>query len=329
MSVRDPLISDIIVESINSNQLAIAVGITCSAVVSAYAAERKRILTRKSGLCALKPGRMYTYYQKTAKSIKYQVITGLFGLLSYEPTAIEYMQNCRINIDFGSQIRSDIEFYIPQLCSFAFDAKRANEKDYLHSVMEFIVTLCELDFELSHKVWFFLKSIEGNESVDKDAVKEKIKLIEDNSFNSEELLYIPNSGSLLHKINENNLQILYGDFLEGIDQSFHSEKASDLIIKCINEGALIKKCYTMQYSQDYDNETKQELLKGINPNAQIPANAIVIRPFIADHIKSQSIIEAEEERYLSNSSMIINRIEGILFYSKANQLFSEHIMGVA
>jgi len=42
----------------------------------------------------------------------------LMKLYAHKPEAIKELQKCRINPDFTSSFRTDLEFYIPQYCSF-------------------------------------------------------------------------------------------------------------------------------------------------------------------------------------------------------------------
>lgn len=42
----------------------------------------------------------------------------LIKLYSCQPDAIEALATCRINPDLKAAVRKDLEFFIPQLCSF-------------------------------------------------------------------------------------------------------------------------------------------------------------------------------------------------------------------
>jgi hypothetical protein len=46
------------------------------------------------------------------------IIDLLIALYAHQPDVISQLENQRINPDFTSQYRDDLEFYIPQLCSF-------------------------------------------------------------------------------------------------------------------------------------------------------------------------------------------------------------------
>ena len=42
----------------------------------------------------------------------------LISLYSCDPNAVESLAQCRINPDMSAPVRKDLEFFIPQLCSF-------------------------------------------------------------------------------------------------------------------------------------------------------------------------------------------------------------------
>lgn len=42
----------------------------------------------------------------------------LMRLYAHDATTLEDLKKCRINPDFRSKFRKDLEFFLPQLCSF-------------------------------------------------------------------------------------------------------------------------------------------------------------------------------------------------------------------
>ena len=42
----------------------------------------------------------------------------LMRMYAHQPGAIKDLEKCRVNPDFNSVFRDDLEFFIPQLCSF-------------------------------------------------------------------------------------------------------------------------------------------------------------------------------------------------------------------
>jgi len=63
-------------------------------------------------------------------------------------------EQCRINPDFTSPFRNDVEFFIPQLCSFYLKGALDDTKDLL----TFILQGCQTDFFFAHRIWFFFYS---------------------------------------------------------------------------------------------------------------------------------------------------------------------------
>ena len=82
------------------------------------------------------------------------VIKQLIRLYMHHGDAIEELKKCRLNPDFNSAFRNDLEFYIPQMCSFYLkgDYERPSE------LIALILEACKLSFFFSHRVWFFFQS---------------------------------------------------------------------------------------------------------------------------------------------------------------------------
>jgi hypothetical protein len=54
-------------------------------------------------------------------------IRGLLKLYAHSPDAINELQLARVNPDFNQNIRNDLEFYIPQLCSMYLQGNLENQ----------------------------------------------------------------------------------------------------------------------------------------------------------------------------------------------------------
>ena len=67
----------------------------------------------------------------------------------------------RLNPDFSDAIklnptRSDLEYFIPQLCSFYLNPELDGiEVDHIE---ELLLRACEVNFFFAHRVWFFFRS---------------------------------------------------------------------------------------------------------------------------------------------------------------------------
>jgi len=64
----------------------------------------------------------------------------------------------RLNPDFlsGDSTRSDLEFFIPQLCSFYLNPELSTLE--VEQLGEILSRACEVSFFFAHRVWFFLRS---------------------------------------------------------------------------------------------------------------------------------------------------------------------------
>ena len=81
-------------------------------------------------------------------------LDNVMRLFTEEKDAVESLESCRLNPDFTESIRTDLEFYIPQLLSYYLwaecDEARAND------LALFIVMACKSYRYFSHRVMFFL-----------------------------------------------------------------------------------------------------------------------------------------------------------------------------
>ena len=82
------------------------------------------------------------------------VSKAMIKIYAHQPGAIKDLEKCRINPDFRSKFRDDLEFYIPQLCSFYLKGTLENPV----SLFNVIILASQTDFFFSHRVWFFFQS---------------------------------------------------------------------------------------------------------------------------------------------------------------------------
>lgn len=63
--------------------------------------------------------RRFTKWMQSNKTDDMSVFKLLMSLYAHQDNAIENLEaNCRLNPDFASPFRNDLEFCIPQICSF-------------------------------------------------------------------------------------------------------------------------------------------------------------------------------------------------------------------
>lgn len=82
-------------------------------------------------------------------------VRGLIKLYAHQRGAIKDLQECRINPDFNTGIRNDLEFYIPQLCCIYL----YGEVDEPHELVSLLQISSKSSIFFSHRVWFFFQSL--------------------------------------------------------------------------------------------------------------------------------------------------------------------------
>ena len=148
---------------------------------------------------------------KESSDISFQILTNLFANAD---NAINSLENIRLNPNLVSEkkLRNDLEFYIPQLCTFLlFGEVKAIEEFFV-----FLCRVCSASFFFAHRVHWFLSAMINNSQDKKEEIENILKLIS-TVFKSEdkkkknkiEKFYITNSESYIKYINNNNLYFLY------------------------------------------------------------------------------------------------------------------------
>lgn len=148
--------------------------------------------------------------QGTSHKHSDDVLSLLTQLYAHDSTAVKKIEKKRINPDFTSQFRNDLEFFIPQLCSFY--AKGDYEKP--QDILNLTIMASGSSFFFSHRVWFFFQSLiinmEDEES--KELYRKSrmaLKGLKDACQNSKERLYLANSMDLVDLIYQSGLCEFY------------------------------------------------------------------------------------------------------------------------
>jgi len=68
---------------------------------------------------------------------------------------VEDLEKVRVNPDFTSRFRADLEFYIPQLCSFYL----RGDIEEPERLVNLLVLAGASSFFFSHRMWFYFKSM--------------------------------------------------------------------------------------------------------------------------------------------------------------------------
>ena len=75
-------------------------------------------------------------------------------MYAHQTDAIKDLERCRINPDLNSVFRDDLEFFIPQMCSFYLKGNLENPAD----LFNVIILASQTDFFFAHRIWFFFHS---------------------------------------------------------------------------------------------------------------------------------------------------------------------------
>ena len=149
---------------------------------------------------------------KDASDLPFNKLTRLFA--NADDEAIEALGDFRLNPNLVSEnkLRNDLEFYIPQLCTFLLfgDIKAIEE------FFAFLCKVCNASFFFAHRVHWFLSAM-INAAKDKDnEILKILKMIhtvfrspDKKKRNKIENFYIANSDDYIKYIKTNKLYFLY------------------------------------------------------------------------------------------------------------------------
>ena len=141
----------------------------------------------------------------------FRILTNLFV---NDDDAISGLESIRLNPNLVSEnkLRNDLEFYIPQLCTFLlFGEMKAIEEFFV-----FLCKVCNASFFFAHRVHWFLAAMINSAHEKKDDIIGILKMI-NTLFKSENRklknkinkFYIANSNPYMKYIKKNELQFLY------------------------------------------------------------------------------------------------------------------------
>ena len=147
-----------------------------------------------------------------ASDLPFNKLTNLFA--NADDEAIKALEDFRLNPNFVSEnkLRNDLEFYIPQLCTFLLfgDIKAVDE------FFTFLCKVCNASFFFAHRVHWFLSAMINAAEEKKESIINILKLISavfkspyKKGRNKLEKFYISNSEDFIKYIVNNNLYFLY------------------------------------------------------------------------------------------------------------------------
>ena len=236
----------------------------------------------------------------------FQILTNLYANVD---NAIDSLQNIRLNPNLVSekQLRNDLEFYIPQLCTFLlFGEVKAIEEFFV-----FLCKVCNASFFFAHRVQWFLSAMIENAQEKKNDIISILKMINTlfksenkNKKNKIEKFYITNSEKYINYIKKNKLYFLYNtkyigsktNVFDNIDfnslnmeQQLHYNKYKsnrDIIIKYSDKEYKTVKNKQIQKLKDSGK------IKNVNPN--------IIKTDDEDNIVNDDILGIEENKNKEN-----------------------------
>ena len=145
---------------------------------------------------------------------KDDVFTPLTKFFAKSEDAIDELKKVRLNPDLLNldKNRNDLEFYIPQLCSFIL----FNELKYIEEFFAFLCKAAYINFFFAQRVHWFLSAMIDNVEEKKDKIISILQMINtlfesENNRDQNNLInfYISMSDSYLNYIQENDLTFLY------------------------------------------------------------------------------------------------------------------------
>lgn len=130
-------------------------------------------------------------------------------LYAHDEKAVDELAKWRINPDFTSYVRSDLEFFIPEISSFYLQGKFEEQE----KLLDLLTSGSSLSFFFSHRLYFFFKSVmstPGCQDVRSEclaAMQEIQSLCE--YERPENMLYLANSKDLIKYIKKLRVDGLY------------------------------------------------------------------------------------------------------------------------
>ena len=155
----------------------------------------------------------YLYKEGTdASDLPFNKLTNLFA--NGDDEAIEALGDFRLNPNLVSEnkLRNDLEFYIPQLCTFLlFGDIKAIEEFFV-----FLCKVCNASFFFAHRVHWFLSAMINAAQEKKQDIINILKMVNTvfkspskKLKNKIDKFYIANSDDFIKYIKNNNLYFLY------------------------------------------------------------------------------------------------------------------------
>ena len=211
-----------------------------------------------------------------SSDVPFRILTNLF---SNKDGSISALESIRLNPNLVSanKLRNDLEFYIPQLCTFLlFGEMKAIEEFFV-----FLCKVCNASFFFAHRVHWFLSAMINASQDKKEDIISILKMI-NTLFKSESKkrinklskFYIANSSPFIKYIKTHNLYFLYDtksienqtNILEEVDYNNLDGYQQEIYNKYKNSREIIIKYSENEYNlakekeEDRINNKKSEII---------------------------------------------------------------------
>ena len=157
-----------------------------------------------------------------SSNMPFQMLTRLY---INKENAIDGLKNIRLNPNLVSEnkLRNDLEFYIPQLCTFLLYGELKGIQDFF----VFLCKACDTSFFFAHRVHWFLAAMVNHAQEKKNDVINTLKMV-NALFKSEskkmkkkiEKFYITNSEKYIDYIKDKTLYFLYNNDIDEKENIF-------------------------------------------------------------------------------------------------------------
>ena len=223
----------------------------------------------------------------------------LTKLYAHDQGSVEKISKCRINPDFTTQLRTDLEFFVPEICSFYL----RGESDEQNDILNLLTSACSVSFFFSHRLYFFLKSVistQGSQDVKSECLAAMSEIQDMCQFEKEEnLLYLANSKDLVSHIKNLRIDGLYPLLKrDQLDFADNILKPDDNII-AIKERFLKIKSMIAEYSEV---GSKGKINRASMVTSQLTVKDIILLPFTAS-------INHDKNATSGETSPILRRVD--------------------
>ena len=248
-----------------------------------------------------------------ASDLPFNKLTNLFANADEE--AIEALGDFRLNPNLVSEnkLRNDLEFYIPQLCTFLLFGD-------IKSIEEFFVFLCKVcnaSFFFAHRVHWFLSAMINAAQEKKQDIVNILKMVNTvfkspskRMRNKIEKFYIANSDDFIKYIKHNNLFFLYdnnltnekNDIFNKIDLQSLTGYQEEIFNKYKKSREIIIDYSNKEYEQLKEKEEEKLKLKRKGTKKEVEEKQNIEN--INNEINTSTQINSLEYKFKSNEFLI-------------------------